>query len=119
MLGARKKAQAVAAVYGAALAASTDEGAAARVAAEVLRTAGQVPVTELRARAVLLALRDVPAPCFAAMQQDDRAAVGLARLLGMSVRGVAETLGIDDAEARARMSAGLRALAPERALAVA
>jgi len=113
MPGARTPlAPGLAEVYGAALAAAADAQAAADVAAEVLTTAPRpLPGTDaLRAAAVVLALRRAPAAAFADVPPGEREALGLARLLGLSVTEVAEALGVDRRTAAARLTAGLRAL---------
>jgi DNA-directed RNA polymerase specialized sigma24 family protein len=101
-------------VYGAALAAAENAQAAADVAAEVLTTAPRpLPGTDaLRAATVILALRRAPSPAFAAIPPGEREALGLARLLGLSVGEIARELNIDRRTAAARLTAGLRALAP-------
>jgi DNA-directed RNA polymerase specialized sigma24 family protein len=115
MPGARTPlAPGLAEVYGAALAATEDARAAADVAADVLTAAGRpLPGTDaLRAAAVVLALRRAHAPSFASLAPGEREALGLARLLGLSVTEIARELDIDRRTAAARLTAGLRALAP-------
>ena len=79
-------------VYGAALAASRDERAAAGVTERVLESAAADDVIardRLVERAILTAVRHAPAPCFEVMRQPDRDAVALARLAGYSADQVA------------------------------
>jgi DNA-directed RNA polymerase specialized sigma24 family protein len=102
-------------VYGAALAAAADEDAAAEVAYEVMTEAAggraRGDARTLVERAVLRALEIAPHPAFAAMTGEDREAVALARVAGYTVDEVAFALGIDPAEARTRMTNGIRSLA--------
>ena len=117
MPGARTPlAPGLAEVYGAALAAAEDAQAAADIAAEALATAARpLPGTEaLRVATVILALRRAPSAAFAAVPPGEREALGLARLLGLSVTDIAEALGVDRRTAAARLTAGLRALAADR-----
>src|SRR3954468_10894969 len=116
MPGARTPlAPGLAEVYGAALAATVDALAAADVAAEVLTTAPRpLPSTEaLRVATVILALRRAPANAFADVPPGEREALGLARLLGLSLTEIAEALGVDRRTAAQRLTAGLRSLAPD------
>jgi len=116
MPGARTPlAPGLAEVYGAALAAAADARAAADVAAEVLGAAPRpLPGTDaLRVATVILALRRAPAAAFAAIPPGEREALGLARLLGLSVTEIAEALGVDRRTAAQRLTAGLRSLAPD------
>jgi hypothetical protein len=100
-------------VYGAAVAAAADETAAAGVTREVTVAAatGRAPADarSLVERAVLEAVRTAPGGPFAAMCVEDREAVALARVAGYSVSEVAGALGIAPAEARSRLTSGLRA----------
>src|SRR5689334_9254465 len=108
MPGARTPlAPGLAEIYGAALAAAEDAQAAADVAAEVLTTAPRpLPGTDrLRADTVVLALRRAPTLAFAAIPPGEREALGLARLLGLSVTEIAEVLGVDRPTAAARLTA--------------
>jgi DNA-directed RNA polymerase specialized sigma24 family protein len=102
-------------VYGAALAAAADAGAAEDVAHEVLREAvagrARGDARSLVERAVLQAVRTAPHPAFAPLRSGDREAVALARLAGYSVAEVADALAIPPTEARSRMTSGLRGLA--------
>jgi DNA-directed RNA polymerase specialized sigma24 family protein len=94
-------------VYTAAYAASGDQAVAERVAERVMLAASGSDATTLAERAVLLALRASPARAFAAMCEDDREAVALARLTGATTGRVASVLGIAPEEVRARMRRGL------------
>jgi DNA-directed RNA polymerase specialized sigma24 family protein len=102
-------------VYGAAIAAAADPEAAADVTHEamVAAAAGQAraDARSLIEHAVLRAVQSVPHPTFAAMRVEDREAVALARLAGYSVDEIADALAIPPAEARSRMTNGVRALA--------
>ena len=91
-------------VYGAALAAARDEGAAACVTKRVLGGAAAESIIArdtLVERAILSAVRSSPAPCFEAMPRPGREAVALARLAGYSADQVASSLelGVDDVKA--------------------
>src|SRR3954453_16263946 len=103
-------------VYGAALAAAVDAQAAADIAAEVLASAARpLPGTEaLRVATVILALRRAPSQAFAAVPPGERGALGLPRRLGLSVGEIGEALGTARPTAAARLTVGLRALAPDR-----
>jgi DNA-directed RNA polymerase specialized sigma24 family protein len=105
-------------VYGAALAASSDERAAAGVAERVLKKAAAEDVIareRLVERTILTAVRRAPAPCFEAMQQPDRDAVALARLAGYSAEQVASSLGMGVDEVKASMLRALRGVALQTA----
>jgi DNA-directed RNA polymerase specialized sigma24 family protein len=105
-------------VYGAALAASRDERAAARVTERVLEKAAAEDVIardRLVERAILAAVRRAPAPCFEVMRQPDRDAVALARLAGYSADQVAASLGLAVEEVKASMLRALRAAALQTA----
>jgi DNA-directed RNA polymerase specialized sigma24 family protein len=105
-------------VYGAALAASRDELAAAGVTERVLEKAAAEDVIvrdRLVERAILAAVRRAPAPCFEVMQQPDRDAVALARLAGYSAEQVAASLGLSVKEVKASMLRALRAAALQAA----
>jgi Sigma-70, region 4 len=98
-------------LYGAARAASRDEGAAADVVERVLRAAARERLLDrdrLVERAIRLGVTSKPAQGFAAMDPLDREAVALARLAGYSVADVAATLGVDVDEAKRSMLRGLR-----------
>jgi DNA-directed RNA polymerase specialized sigma24 family protein len=103
----------IAHVYGAALAASDDPAAAASVTSEVMTAAAtgrtRADARSLVERALLGAVRVAPHPALAPMQAEERDVVALARLGGYTVPEIAEALGIDPAEARARMTSALRA----------
>src|SRR5688572_11792167 len=105
-------------VYGAALAASRDERAAAGVTERVLEKAAAENVISrerLVERAILAAVRRAPAHCFEVMRQPDRDAVALARLAGYSAAQVAESLGLSVEEVKASMLRALRAAALQAA----
>ena len=103
MLGLRE-------VYGAAVAASAGEAAAAEVTQHVMVTGRGKDTRSLVARTVLRAMRTAPHAAFAPMPEPEREVIALARLAGYSVDEIADLLGIPAAEARARMTRGLRAL---------
>jgi DNA-directed RNA polymerase specialized sigma24 family protein len=102
-------------VYGAALAAAEDPDAAAAVTEEVMVAAAagreRADARSLVARVVVRAVRTAPHAAFAPMPAGEREVVALARLAGYDVAEIAETLGIAPAEARCRMTSGVRALA--------
>ena len=102
-------------VYGAALAAADGPDAAAAVTEEVIVAAVAGPdradARALVARAVVRAVRTAPDAAFAPMPSGDREVVALARLAGYTVAEIAETLDIAPAEARYRMTSGIRSLA--------
>jgi DNA-directed RNA polymerase specialized sigma24 family protein len=105
-------------IYGAALAAASNERAAAGVTERVLETAAAEDVIardRLIERAILTAVRRAPAPCFEAMEQPDRDAVALARLAGYSAEQVASSLGIGVDEVKASMLRALRGVALQTA----
>jgi len=99
-------------VYGAALAASAGPAAAGEVTHDVMvGAAGRRPdVRALVARAIVRAVRTAPHAAFARMPEGEREVVALARLGGYTVAEIAEALGIAPAEARSRMTSGLRAV---------
>jgi DNA-directed RNA polymerase specialized sigma24 family protein len=98
-------------VYGAAVAATAGPAAAAEVTEHVMVAArGERDSRSLVGRAVLRAMRTAPHAAFAPMPEPEREAIALARLAGYSVDEIADLLGISPAEARARMTRGLRAL---------
>jgi DNA-directed RNA polymerase specialized sigma24 family protein len=105
------------AVWRAALAASGDRGVAEEVTTAILTSAARdAPHAELVRRAVLLAIRRAPAPAFAAMPDQQREAVALARIGACRVDEVAATLGIGDGATRRLLTEGLRStLRPHRA----
>jgi DNA-directed RNA polymerase specialized sigma24 family protein len=97
------------AVWRAALAASGDQRVAEAVTTAVLHAAPpKAPAADLVRQAVLAALRQAPAPPFAAMEGAQREAVALARIAGCPVGEVAATLGVADGTARRLLTAGLR-----------
>jgi DNA-directed RNA polymerase specialized sigma24 family protein len=100
-------------VYGAALAATAGPADAAVVTKEVMVAAAgeRADTRTLVARAVLRAMRTKPHVAFARMAPSEREVVALARLAGYTVPEIAATLGIEPAEARARMTRALRAVA--------
>jgi len=102
-------------VYGAALAAARDARAAAGVTERVLgRAAGEsvvAPRDALVERAILTAVRGVPAPCFEVMPQPGRDAVALARLAGYSADRVARSLELRVDEVKSSMLHALRSAA--------
>jgi DNA-directed RNA polymerase specialized sigma24 family protein len=97
-------------VYGAALAAAAGPADAADVTEHVMVTSHGAEPRSLVARAVLRAMRTAPHAAFAPMPEPEREVIALARLAGCSVDEIADLLGIAPAEARARMTRGLRAL---------
>jgi hypothetical protein len=97
-------------VYGAAVAATAGPTAAEEVTQHVMVAGHGADTRSLVARTVLRAMRTAPHAAFAPMPEPEREAIALARLAGYSVEEIAELLGIPPAEARARMTRGLRAL---------
>lgn len=98
-------------VYGAALAASRDERAAAQVTEGVLsKAAGEYVIDRDRLveRAILLGVRSQPAACFAGMDPVARETVALARLAGYSTAQIARSLGIGSDVVKRSMLAALR-----------
>ena len=105
-------------VYGAALAASRDERAAAQVTEGVLSRAAAEDVIDrerLVERAILKGVRSQPAACFAGMDPLARETVALARLAGYSTAQIASRLGIGDDAVKQSMLAGLRGAAAHAA----
>ncbi|HEX7300743.1 MAG TPA: hypothetical protein VF257_17220 [Solirubrobacteraceae bacterium] len=101
------------AVWRAALAATGDAAVAEHVTTAVLRAAPSDSAASALVRsAVLAAVRNAPAPAFAAMGAAEREAVALVRLAGCRTDEVAATLGVGDATARRLLSAGLQAVRP-------
>jgi hypothetical protein len=95
-------------VWRAALAASGDRDVAEEVATAVLCAAPPgAAAAELVRDAVLAAVRRVPAPAFAGMDEAERDAVALARIAGCPVGEVAATLGVGDGAARRLLTTGL------------
>jgi DNA-directed RNA polymerase specialized sigma24 family protein len=64
----------------------------------------------LVAQAIIRAVRTAPHAAFAPMPEPEREVVALARLARYSVTEIAELLEIPAAEARSRMTSGLRAV---------
>jgi hypothetical protein len=97
-------------VYAAALAASGNPSVAEQVTERVMVAASGGDATALVERAVLLSIRTSPHDAFAPMRADEREVVALARLAGATTSRVGALLGVDQAEVRALMCSGLRAL---------
>jgi DNA-directed RNA polymerase specialized sigma24 family protein len=97
-------------VYGAALAAAAGPQAAADVTEHVMVSSRGGDTRSLVGRTVLHAMRTAPHAAFAPMPAPEREVIALARLARYSVDEIADMLGIEPAEARARMTRGLRAL---------
>jgi DNA-directed RNA polymerase specialized sigma24 family protein len=98
-------------VWRAALAASGDRHVAEAVTTAVLYTAPvEATAADLVRGAVLSAVRQAPAPAFAAMEGAQREAVALARIAGCPVAEVAAALGVGDGTARRLLTAGLRSM---------
>jgi hypothetical protein len=96
-------------VWRAALAASGDRHVAEAVTTAVLCAASpDATAADLVRQAVLAAVRQAPAPPFAAMRDAQREAVALARIAGCPVGEVAAALGVGDGTARRLLTAGLR-----------
>lgn len=99
-------------IYGAALKAAASEDSAADAAREALR---ERPTGESRqalmARAVAHALRRAPVDPLAALAPHEREAIGLARIVGMSVDEIAAFSGRASSEVKASMRSGLERLA--------
>lgn len=105
-------------VYGAALAASRDERAAAGVTEGVLAKAAAEPVVDrdqLIERALLLGVRSDPAASFRGMDPVDREAVALARLAGYSTAQIAASLGMRADAVKASLLRALRGAAARAA----
>jgi DNA-directed RNA polymerase specialized sigma24 family protein len=99
------------AVWRAALAASGDRRVAEAVTTAALYAAPpDATAADLLRQAVLAAVRQAPAPAFAAMEDAQREAVALARIAGCPVGEVAATLGVGDRAARRLLTAGLRSM---------
>jgi hypothetical protein len=107
--------EALAGVYGVALAASADAESAAEAIAQVFRAdpAGWrfAPPEELAARVALCAARSAPHPTLAMICEPDREAIVLARLLRWPVSRISDALLVDGAEVRRRLTRALRAVA--------
>jgi DNA-directed RNA polymerase specialized sigma24 family protein len=100
-------------VWRAALAASGDRRVAEAVTTAVLHAASpEATAPGLVRQAVLAAVRQAPAPPFAAMADAQREAVALARIAGCPVGEVAAALGVGDGTARRLLTAGLRSMLP-------
>ena len=98
-------------VWREALAASGDRRVAEAVTTAVLYAASpQATAGDLVRQAVLAAVRQAPAPPFAAMGDAQREAVALARIAGCPVGEVAAALGVGDGTARRLLMAGLRSM---------
>ena len=98
-------------VYGAALnAASNEAGAADAARAAIERPGGDGSRRELMARAVAHALTSSPAEPLDALPPSEREAIGLARIVGMSVDEIAEFTGRAASDVKASMLSGLKRL---------
>ena len=105
-------------VHSAAIAASSDPESAARVTERVLSEAARrhgpgqpIDRGRLVERAIRLGVRSCPAEAFAAIDEQDRETIALARLGGYSVAEISGALEIGPAEVKRRMSRGLRSVA--------
>ena len=106
-------------VYGAAVAASRDQASALAVTERVLLEAAREPADpghaldwrRLVENAIRLAVRSCPAEGFAAIGQDDREAIALARLGSYSVTEIAAALETSAADVKRRISRGLLTVA--------
>jgi DNA-directed RNA polymerase specialized sigma24 family protein len=98
-------------VYGAALRAAADEPAAADATMAALNRP-DAPGTRraLMARAVSSALQAAPAEPLDALPPQEREAVGLARIVGMSVDEIAAHTGCEPSDVKARIRSGLMRL---------
>src|SRR3954451_20795292 len=102
-------------VWRAALAARGDRHVAEAVTTAVLYAASpDATAADLVRQAVLAAVRQAPAPPFAAMGGAQREAVALARIAGCPVGEVAVALGVGDGPARRLLTAGLPSMPPAR-----
>jgi DNA-directed RNA polymerase specialized sigma24 family protein len=98
-------------VYGAALNAAASEACAADAArAAIGRPGGGESRRELMARAVAHALVSSPAEPLDALPPTEREAIGLARIVGMSVDEIAEFTGRAATDVKQSMLAGLKRL---------
>ena len=98
-------------VYGAAVAASRDERAAAQITEGVLAQAAAESVIDrdrLVERAILMGVRSHPAACFSGMDPLGRETVALARLAGYSTTRIANSLGLDTDIVKQSMLSALR-----------
>ena len=105
-------------VYGAALAASRDERAAAEVTEGVFSKAAAEDVIDrerLVERAILTGVRSQPAACFAGMDPLARETVALARLAGYSTAQIASRLGVGDDMVKKSMLSALKGAAARAA----
>lgn len=98
-------------VYGAALSASSSEVCAAEAArAAVAQPVGRGSRRELMARAVAHALGSSPVEPLSALPPPEREAIGLARIVGMSVEEIAAFTGRAASDVKASMRSGLQRL---------
>jgi DNA-directed RNA polymerase specialized sigma24 family protein len=98
-------------IYGAALNASSSEESAAEAArAAVAQPAPPDSRRELMARAVAHALDCSPAEPLSALPPPEREAIGLARIVGMSVEEIAAFTGRAASDVKASMRSGLQRL---------
>lgn len=110
----RRLEQALAGVYGVAVAAAADEQAAADAIVHVFEEDGsRLSGDLLAARVVRRAVLEAPDAVLATIDASDREAVALARLLGWPVSRVADELRLDAGEVRLRLTRGLRAVAAQ------
>jgi DNA-directed RNA polymerase specialized sigma24 family protein len=99
-------------VYGAALrAADGDEAAEDATRSAFEWAAADEPLTLVMARAVRVALDRSPAHPLSLLPFPEREAIGLARIVGLSVREVSSLVGCDAAEVKRRMRRGMQRLA--------
>ena len=99
-------------VYAAARAVAADDEAAAEVTRRVLIADPGGCADALTVRGVRLAALTAPHPCLAAMDEPDREAVVLARVLGWTVDAIAGQLEISRADVLGRLGRGLRRTLP-------
>jgi DNA-directed RNA polymerase specialized sigma24 family protein len=98
-------------IYGAALNASSNEASAAEAArAAVSDSRAGESRPELMARAVAQALVSSPAEPLATLPPPEREAIGLARIVGMSVDEIAAFTGRGASDVKASMLSGLKRL---------
>src|SRR3712207_5837592 len=116
MRWARRAERQVASIYGAALAASADEQAAADVTLRVTQEHGASP--RAATEAVRLAMEGEPHPAFARLPPAERTALALARLARMDVAQIAELTGSTPDDVKALLGSALRRLARPALVAV-
>ena len=99
-------------VYGAALRAADGDQAAEDATRSAFEWAADgEPLSRTMARAVRVALDRSPAHPLSLLPFREREAIGLARIVGLSVGEIADLVGCDAAEVKQRMRRGMQRLA--------